>query len=263
MTTTPNPAPVTTSDAERDLAKIYDAFSIGSKARIIHILMENLSNVLRRERCLAAIERTFFMVPTEPDEEDEGVPGEECLLNWGQDPDEYVRTFRAALKTIAPTESKTVFLVATGETHDGQETYTRHDVRPFLCDAETLYTAPSPALPIDFKQATDQGGWQPIATAPHTRKVLVSYLNSRGKRHVVMACYYEDGELPMSDSYQGDKEFADAGWYEECETADETIYPVEGDPTDWHEIPAFLPAAPTLQGVADGDAVGGKSGGAA
>jgi hypothetical protein len=30
----------------------------------------------------------------------------------------------------------------TGETHDGQETYTRHDARPPLCDAETLYTAP-------------------------------------------------------------------------------------------------------------------------
>lgn len=33
-----------------------------------------------------------------------------------------------------------VYLVATGETHEGQETYTRHDVRPPLCDAEVLYS---------------------------------------------------------------------------------------------------------------------------
>jgi len=81
------------------------------------------------------------------------------------------------------------------------------------------------------------GQWLPIETAPHTRKVLVSYLNRAGKRRVVMACYYEEGELPMSDSYMGDEEFAEPGWYEECETADETIYPVEGEPDIWHEIP--------------------------
>lgn len=44
--------------------------------------------------------------------------------------------------TTDPEVSK-VFIVATGETHDGQETYTRHDVRPPLCDAEVLYAMPS------------------------------------------------------------------------------------------------------------------------
>lgn len=39
-------------------------------------------------------------------------------------------------------EPQRVFLVATGEVHEGKETYTRHDVMPPLCDAETLYTAP-------------------------------------------------------------------------------------------------------------------------
>lgn len=39
-----------------------------------------------------------------------------------------------------------VFLVATGETADGQETYTRHEgAPPPLCDFETLYTAAQPA----------------------------------------------------------------------------------------------------------------------
>lgn len=47
----------------------------------------------------------------------------------------------------APAARK-VFLVATGETSDGAETYTRHDdAPPPLCDAECLYTAPAvPAL---------------------------------------------------------------------------------------------------------------------
>jgi hypothetical protein len=39
-----------------------------------------------------------------------------------------------------------VYLVATGVVLDGQETYTRHDVRPPLCDAETLYASP-PSTP--------------------------------------------------------------------------------------------------------------------
>lgn len=98
-------------------------------------------------------------------------------------------------------------------------------------------------------------GWQPISTAPHTRKVLVTYLNRIGKRRTVMACYYEEGELPMSDSYQGDEEFAEPGWYEECETADETIYPVEGAPTHWHELPPS-PIA-TLPSQAEGQEVRG------
>jgi hypothetical protein len=41
-----------------------------------------------------------------------------------------------------------VYLVATGETHEGRETYTRHDGKPpALCDSECLYT--SPAIPAE------------------------------------------------------------------------------------------------------------------
>lgn len=51
----------------------------------------------------------------------------------------------AASETDAPPASNgklvKVYLVATGETHEGQETYTRHDVRPPLCDAEVLLSA--------------------------------------------------------------------------------------------------------------------------
>lgn len=42
-----------------------------------------------------------------------------------------------------------VYLVATGETVDGRETYTRHDSLPPMCDFETLFSAP-PAQPADI-----------------------------------------------------------------------------------------------------------------
>jgi hypothetical protein len=44
-----------------------------------------------------------------------------------------------------------VYLVATGEVHNGEETYTRHDTPPPLCEFEALYTQPAP------KQAEPEG----------------------------------------------------------------------------------------------------------
>jgi hypothetical protein len=54
-----------------------------------------------------------------------------------------------ALLTIA--EARKVFLVATGEEHEGEATYTRYDdAPPPLCDSECLYTAaPPPAAQVD------------------------------------------------------------------------------------------------------------------
>lgn len=43
-------------------------------------------------------------------------------------------------------KAQPVWLIATGETFGGQETYTRHDQRPALCDAEKLYAAPQPPV---------------------------------------------------------------------------------------------------------------------
>ncbi|MGH6628021.1 MAG: hypothetical protein ACRECD_16030 [Burkholderiaceae bacterium] len=42
----------------------------------------------------------------------------------------------------AGSEQESVYLVATGETHNGLETYARHEKRPPMCDAEKLYTTP-------------------------------------------------------------------------------------------------------------------------
>lgn len=52
-----------------------------------------------------------------------------------------------ALASAAQTspEPVAVYLVATGEVHEGQETYTRHEgAPPPLCDHERLYAAPIP-----------------------------------------------------------------------------------------------------------------------
>lgn len=84
------------------LDQICDLFGIGALARSESTILANVRNVIRREECLSAIERTFFMVPAEPDEDfpDED-PGEECMLGLGRDPQQYVEQFRAALKHVA------------------------------------------------------------------------------------------------------------------------------------------------------------------
>ena len=49
--------------------------------------------------------------------------------------------------------TKPVYLVATGEVHEGQETYTRHDAPVPLADQEVLYTHPAPQAltrPVEF-----------------------------------------------------------------------------------------------------------------
>ena len=52
---------------------------------------------------------------------------------------------RAELAAIRATQEpeQAVYLVCTGETHNGEETYTRHDVLPPFCDAEKLYASPA------------------------------------------------------------------------------------------------------------------------
>lgn len=60
------------------------------------------------------------------------------------------RFLREHLAAVRP-----VFLVATGEGHDGQETYTRHDdAPPPLCEFEVLYS--QPGIPKTDRQPTVQ-----------------------------------------------------------------------------------------------------------
>lgn len=82
--------------------KVFQALGIGS-ACDEHVVFVNIENLCRRADCLSAIEREFFMVETPPDEsEGDTEPGEECLLNWGHTPEEYVKQFAAALAATQP-----------------------------------------------------------------------------------------------------------------------------------------------------------------
>lgn len=58
-----------------------------------------INNVKRFAEHLHAIERDFFMVPGEPDEDyPDAEPDDECLVNcWGSTTEQYVEQFRAAL----------------------------------------------------------------------------------------------------------------------------------------------------------------------
>lgn len=100
----PQPA-IHQGDDAAALNEIADIFQIGSKARKDRwCILENVRNSFRREQCLSRIEHSYFTVPRPPeggDEEDEGGGGEECLLNWGDEPDEYAKRFGEALAQIA------------------------------------------------------------------------------------------------------------------------------------------------------------------
>jgi hypothetical protein len=89
------------------LDQVGALFGVGRDARNWGVIETNYRNLVRRTECLGAIEREFFMVPGEPDDDAPGIePDDECLLNWGAAPAAYVEQFRAALVAqFAPTSS--------------------------------------------------------------------------------------------------------------------------------------------------------------
>ncbi|TCL06849.1 hypothetical protein [Sodalis ligni] len=90
--------------AYETLTRLYDLFGIGKRARTPAALICNVENTRRFAEYLHAIEREFFMVPGEPDEDyPDEEPDEECLVNcWGSTTEQYVEQFREALKRIIP-----------------------------------------------------------------------------------------------------------------------------------------------------------------
>ena len=104
--------------------EVYAALGCGSEAADF-AAVTCIQNLIRRESCLSAVERQFFMVATPPDEDEgETEPGEECLLNWGQDPEQYAAQFEEALKRIAPqaqaVERGEVLVTVSGFTGSGK-----------------------------------------------------------------------------------------------------------------------------------------------
>lgn len=91
------PAVNQAEDAAETLALVCDALGIGELARSRSTILMNVENARRRSDCLWKIEHEFFMV-SEPDEDEpDGPPFETCLLNWGDDPDQYVKKFGEVL----------------------------------------------------------------------------------------------------------------------------------------------------------------------
>ena len=60
----------------------------------------------------------------------------------------------------APQQAARILFIATGETYEGHETYTRHEMRPALCDAETLYAAQQAAR--SNAPAVPDGVWEAL-----------------------------------------------------------------------------------------------------
>lgn len=118
----------------------------------------------------------------------------------------------------------------------------------------------STALRIDFKQATDQGGWQPIATAPRDGKpIILGFEMDEEYGGFVGQGRWHEEDHDGPDNMGHDAGFMDDqfDFFKCARSFGNPAYQHNGlQPTHWQP----LPAAPTLQGVADGDAVGGKSG---
>ena len=88
------------------LDEVFDLFDLGSRARGRNVLV-NIENCKRFTEYLWAVEREFFMVPGEPDED---YPDDEiedvCLVNsWGSTQEKYIEQFRAALEKIKTGEA--------------------------------------------------------------------------------------------------------------------------------------------------------------
>ena len=83
---------------------ICDALKIGAEARTETVIIESIGNALRRSRCLDAVERDLFTSQIEDEESGELI--DDCPLNWGDEPDEYVASVKELLRLSAPKPSE-------------------------------------------------------------------------------------------------------------------------------------------------------------
>lgn len=154
---------------ERTLDAVYVMLGIGSAAREPNILFVNLQNLRRRSDCLKAVEREFFTIATPPDpDEDDDEPGEECLLQWGADPKEYVEQFRAALVQLRSSPPA-------GERGD--------------TETDSVHATSRSGQPSTVSEAA----WQPIETAPKGSYVLLWGEFEIGDPVVVQGCWFNSG----------------------------------------------------------------------
>ena len=91
----PGTALYTAPPARADILDICDALKIGAEARTKTVIIESIGNALRRSRCLDAVERDLFTSQIEDEESGELI--DDCPLNWGDEPDEYVASVKELL----------------------------------------------------------------------------------------------------------------------------------------------------------------------
>lgn len=86
---------MTEEESKSLLNDISDIFSIGGKARTASTILTNIQNTVRRAHCLSKIESYFTTAAVDED----GEVYEQDLLCWGENPEEYIETFKRVIKT--------------------------------------------------------------------------------------------------------------------------------------------------------------------
>jgi len=67
---------------------------MGGSARTASVILTCVRNASRRSGCLSRIENYHSILV---DDEDGGEQSEEWLLNWGEDPDKYIETYKSVI----------------------------------------------------------------------------------------------------------------------------------------------------------------------
>lgn len=102
--------------AERTLTQVADTFGIGIEARTPGVILANARNAARRSDCLSRIEAHHTITVTDEDGED--VP--EQILNWGDEPDQYIETYKAAVTANNQQNAHAERVAADGEQIEAQ-----------------------------------------------------------------------------------------------------------------------------------------------
>lgn len=79
--------------AEATVSNIADRLGIGSEARTPEEILSSVSNAVRRSACLSEIERYH----TVKKEDEDGEEIDEQLLNWGESPERYIKTYKVVV----------------------------------------------------------------------------------------------------------------------------------------------------------------------
>lgn len=80
--------------AEKLISELADKLGIGSEASAYpEVILSNVSNAVRRSACLSEIERYH----TVKKEDEDGEEIDEQLLNWGESPERYIKTYKVVV----------------------------------------------------------------------------------------------------------------------------------------------------------------------